>query len=285
MNSSKKENLYVNEGVYNSVVSQGMGTQINNLFKNLDLILLLTRHDFSGRYKRHRLGLWWSILTPTLTSSILYFVLKSVFDFKTLNGAGYATFLICGFLTMNLLIQGANSTGTSFMSNSGIITKIRIDLLVFPIVTSLSAYLTFILGFIPLFVISTFEMRSINWLIILVPVFGLCLTLLSLGIGILIAVYSVEYRDLQPLMNVFFNLLNFATPVIYPLSIVSGVKLKILMFNPCTEYVEVLRALVVRGYRFPELNWLLYSIMFTLLMLVISLRKLNISRSKIVRYL
>jgi ABC-type polysaccharide/polyol phosphate export permease len=106
-----------------------------------------------------------------------------------------------------------------------------------------------------------------------------------MGIGILIAVYSVEYRDLQPLMNVFFNLLNFATPVIYPLSIVSGVKLKILMLNPCSEYVEALRGLVVKNYGFPEVKWLTYAITFTMLILVTSLRKLSASKSKIVRYL
>jgi ABC-type polysaccharide/polyol phosphate export permease len=86
-------------------------------------------------------------------------------------------------------------------------------------------------------------------------------------------------------MSVFFNLLNFATPVIYPLSIVSGVKLNILMLNPCTEYVEVLRALVVKDYGFPELNWIIYSAIFTILILAIALKKLNTSKSKIVRYL
>jgi lipopolysaccharide transport system permease protein len=285
VNNFNPTDLYIDEGVYDSELARGIRAPITYLYKNLDLILLLTRHDFSGRYKRHKLGLWWSILTPTLTSSILYFVLKSVFDLKTLNGSGYATFLICGFLTMNLLIQGSTSTGTSFMSNSGIITKIRIDLLVFPIVSSLSAYFTFLLGFIPLLAISTFEMKSINSLILFVPLFGLFLTLFSLGIGILIAVYSAKYRDLQPIMSVFFNLLNFATPVIYPLSIVSGVKLNILMLNPCTEYVEVLRALVVKDYGFPELNWIIYSAIFTILILAIALKKLNTSKSKIVRYL
>ena len=78
-----------------------------------------------------------------------------------------------------------------------------------------------------------------TWWILILPVLMLIMALLGLGVGIIVSSLTTKYRDLQQLVGFGVQLLMYATPVIYPLSTITGIWRWVILANPMTPVVEV----------------------------------------------
>ncbi len=261
--------------VYDSARKTTLWGMLVESVRDRDLVWLLVKRELITRYRRSLLGLAWSLLTPIATSSVLYFVLSSVFKSKLAGGSGYAAFLMAGILVSNLLNQGGTSAGFSFSANSGIITKIRTQPLVFPFVAVAGAFINFLLGIIPLLIFLIWEGRPLRLTLLAIPVVGVFLSLLILGLGIHVATFAARYQDIHGIMGVLYNILGYATPIIYPLTITHGKLKNIIELNPLTEFVQVIRGLSMDHSYFPSAAWMLYALFFSLVLFVTSLWRLK----------
>jgi ABC-2 type transport system permease protein len=248
---------------------------LTNLVSDRDLVWLLVKRELVSRYRRSLLGLAWSLLTPIATSSVLYFVLSSVFKSRLSGGSGYAAFLMAGVLVSNLLNQGGTSAGFSFSANSGIITKIRTQPLIFPFVAVAGTFINFLLGLVPLAIFLILEKRPIRPTLLVIPIVGVFLSLLILGLGIHVATLAARYQDIHGIMGVIYNILGYATPIIYPLTITHGTLMTILQINPLTEFVQIIRGLSMDNSYYPSLAWILYALTFSILLFLTSLLRLR----------
>ena len=261
--------------VYDSAKKTTLWDLLAELVNGKDLVWLLVKRELITRYRRSLLGLAWSLLTPIATSSVLYFVLSSVFKSKLAGGSGYAAFLMAGILVSNLLNQGGTSVGFSFSANAGIITKIRTQPLLFPFVAVTGALINFLLGMIPLIIFLILEGRPLRFTLLAIPLAGIFLSMLILGLGIHVATLAARYQDIHGIMAVLYNILGYATPIIYPLTITHGKLRKILEINPLTEYVQVIRGLSIDSSYFPPTAWIVYAILFSGVLFVTSLWRLQ----------
>ena len=261
--------------VYDSAKKTTLVGMLGGIVNDRDLVWLLVKRELITRYRRSLLGLAWSLLTPIATSSVLYFVLSSVFKSKLAGGSGYAAFLMAGILVSNHLNQGGTAAGFSFSSNSGIITKIRTQPLIFPFVAVIGSFINFLLGMVPLMIFLILEKRPLHFSLILIPLVGIFLSILILGLGIHVATLAARYQDIHGIMSVVYNILGYATPIIYPLAIVHGDLRKMLELNPLTEYVQVIRGLSMDSSYFPTTFWTLYALVFTLVLFVSSMWRLR----------
>lgn len=262
---------------YNSSKKITQVTMIRDLILEYDLIWLLARRELIARYRRSFLGLAWSLITPIATSLVLYFVLSSVFKSKLVDGSGYAAFLMSGILVINHLNQGGSAVGYSFTANAGIITKVRTQSLIFPFVAVVGSFINFLLGMIPLILFILFESKTLPFTFIFIPFVGLFITILILGIGIHVTILASRFQDIHGIMGIIYNILGYATPIIYPLSITDGVVRKIILLNPFTNYVEFIRGLAIDSSYYPSLSWTLYTLILT--MIVISTAIWRLKRS------
>jgi lipopolysaccharide transport system permease protein len=135
---------------------------------------------------------------------------------------------------------------TTFQSNSGMFNKVYFPRLTIPISQAASKFMTygiqlFFLAIVYFaFVLAGASVRP-TWLLLGLPIIIGLAVLLALGLGLWVAAWSVKYRDLTNLFSFGVGLLMYATPIIYPLSMVQG-KWKLLMyFNPMTGIVEAYR--------------------------------------------
>ena len=105
--------------------------------------------------------------------------------------------------------------------------------------------------------------------LLLLPLFILMMTLLALGVGLLSAALTVKYRDLRHALPFIIQLWMFASPVIYPASIVPEKWKWLLTINPVAGIIEGFRASLAGG----AYNWkhLSISAVITLLLLVCSI--------------
>jgi ABC-type polysaccharide/polyol phosphate export permease len=264
---------------YNSSKKVTLFAMSRDLIWERDLIWLLARRELIARYRRSFLGLAWSLLTPIATSLVLYFVLSSVFKARLNGGSGYAAFLMSGILVINHLNQGGSAVGFSFTANSGIITKIRTKPLIFPCVSVIGSFINFLLGMIPLILFLLLERSNLPPTFVFIPIVGFFLAILVLGIGIHVAILASRYQDIHGIMGIIYNILGYATPIIYPLSITDGLVRQIILLNPLTNYVEFIRGLALDASYFPSLNWTLYTLFLT--MIIISSAIWRLKRSYI----
>ena len=148
---------------------------------------------------------------------------------------------MAGILLITFFSQGVTISAESIASNGAVLTKIYVPPQIFPISTALAGLVNFFIGMIPLAIVCYVSGQSLAWTLPLVVVVGICLALLTAGIGLTLSIMYIRFDDMKNIVNVLLMMLMYFTPVLYPLSILTPQLQKIIQFNPLTSYLDVFR--------------------------------------------
>lgn len=208
------------------------------------LIKQLVTRDFKTRYKRSVLGVLWSLLNPLLTMLVQYIVFSTMFKSSIQY---YHIYLLIGVVTFNFFSEACNMCLMSIIGNTNLITKVYLPKYVYPLSKVLSSSVNFLISLIPLllFVLITGLPIKRSFLLIIIPL--LFLLVFSYGIGMLLASSMVFFRDTQFLWGVFSMLWMYATPLFYPVSILSEFMQKLIEFNPLYHFILCIRTCIING--------------------------------------
>jgi len=209
--------------------------------KYAQLIRLLVNRELTLRYKRSVIGIGWTLLNPMLTSFVLWVVFSFVFASRLPGTQQYAPYLMAGILLNTFFSQGVTISAESIASNGPVLTKIYVPPQVFPISTALAGLVNFFIGMIPLTIVCLISGQSIAWTMPLVIVVGICLALLTAGIGLTLSIMYIRYDDMRNIVNVLLMILMYFTPVFYPISILSPKLQQVIQMNPLTSYLDIFR--------------------------------------------
>jgi ABC-type polysaccharide/polyol phosphate export permease len=176
-----------------------------------------------------------------LTSFVLWVVFSFVFASRLPGTQQYAPYLMAGILLNTFFSQGVTISAESIASNGPVLTKIYVPPQVFPISTALAGLVNFFIGMIPLTIVCLISGQSLAWTMPLVIVVGVCLALLTAGIGLTLSIMYIRYDDMRNIVNVLLMILMYFTPVFYPISILSPRLQQIIQLNPLTSYLDVFR--------------------------------------------
>jgi ABC-type polysaccharide/polyol phosphate export permease len=127
---------------------------------------------------------------------------------------------------------------------------------VFPISTALAGLVNFFIGLIPLSVVCLISGQSVAWTMPLVLVVGVCLALLTAGIGLTLSIMYIRFDDTRNIVSVMLMILMYFTPVFYPISILSERLQKIIILNPLTSYLDVFRWAFSNNATVTAYDWL-----------------------------
>jgi ABC-type polysaccharide/polyol phosphate export permease len=122
-----------------------------------------------------------------------------------------------------------------------VLTKIYVPPQVFPISTALAGLVNFFIGMIPLTIVCLISGQSIAWTMPLVFIVGICLALLTAGIGLTLSIMYIRFDDMRNIVNVLLMILMYFTPVFYPITILSPRLQSIIQMNPLTSYLDIFR--------------------------------------------
>ena len=176
-----------------------------------------------------------------LTSFVLWVVFSFVFASKLPGTQQYAPYLMAGILLNSFFSQGVTLSAESIANNGPVLTKIYVPPQVFPISTAMAGLVNFFIGMIPLGVVCLISGQNIAWTMPLVLIVGVCLALLTAGIGLTLSILYIRFDDSRNIVNVMLMILMYFTPVFYPISILSERLQKIIVLNPLTSYLDVFR--------------------------------------------
>jgi ABC-type polysaccharide/polyol phosphate export permease len=209
--------------------------------KYAQLIRLLVNRELTLRYKRSVIGIGWTLLNPMLTSFVLWVVFSFVFASRLPGTQQYAPYLMAGILLNTFFNQGVTFSAESIASNGSILTKIYVPPQIFPISTALAGLVNFFIGMIPLSIVCLISGQAIAWTMPLVSIVGVCLALLTSGIGLTLSILYIRFDDTRNIVGVLLMILMYFTPIFYPISILSERLQMIVSFNPLTSYLDVFR--------------------------------------------
>jgi len=201
-------------------------------FANLTLTLATT--DFKLRYFGSVLGYLWSLVRPLLFFAVLFVMFTKVFH----AGAGvphYAVYLLTSIMLWTFFIETTAGSVQCLLTREGLLRKMRFPRLVIPLSVGLTAMFNLAINFIVVFAfaLATGVTPRVGWLE-LIPLV-LLLSTLAVGVGMLLSVLYVRFRDVQPIWDVVTQVLFYASPIIYTAAKYREVSVKtehLAMVNP-----------------------------------------------------
>lgn len=249
------------------------------IWRYRDLIALFVKRNIVIQYKQTILGPLWYIIQPVLTVIMNMVVFGGIAGMST-DGVPQILFYLAGNVCWFYFSDCLNQTSKTFTDNQAMFGKVYFPRMVVPISTVLSNLLRFGIQiglFVVLYLYYFYAGTSVspNSYLLLFPVFVVLLAGLGLGFGILVSSMTTKYRDLTILFTFIVQLWMYATPIVYPLSMVPEGKLRMLILaNPMTPVIEAFKyATLGQGY----FSWtaLGYSFAFMTVLLVVGIVVFN----------
>ncbi len=227
--------------------------KLKEVWEYRDLIWLFTKQKFTVYYKQTILGPAWLILNPLITGLMYAFVFGGIAKLDT-DGVPGILFYLSGTALWTFFSSSLTKNAEAFTANAKLFGKVYFPRLTMPISNVLSSAIEFCFHFIPvaIFLIYYVIVGKVapNWTALaVIPLCLFHLGLIGLGFGIIISSLTTKYRDLSIVVGFGVTIWMYATPVVYPLSMLEeGWMKNALLFNPATMPIELYRyALLGRG--------------------------------------
>jgi lipopolysaccharide transport system permease protein len=217
---------------------------IRELWAFRELIYFLAWRDVKVRYKQTVLGVLWAVIQPFFTMVVFTLLFGQLAKIPT-DGIPGPIFYFSALVPWIYFSSTVTNAGMSLVANSGLLTKIYFPRVILPAAAALSGLVDFLISSIFLVGFIVYYGIPLGWKLLLWPVLVMLLMLLALGLGAFFAALNVKYRDIKYALPFFIQLLLFATPIIYPASMIPERFQWLLALNPLSALIEFFRYVVV----------------------------------------
>lgn len=209
----------------------------------------MVSQDLRVRYQRSFMGFLWTLINPLLMMIILTVVFSNLFPMR----GQYSLYLLAGMVPWGLLSGGVTEAASCILVNEGLIRKIYIPKLVFPLVRVLLNLVTTVLSLGALFILLIPLGARPSWPMLLLPVAMGLLFFFTLGLALFVATANTFFRDCGHLVTVFIQAWYFATPILYGVSDFPEEIQWRFWLNPAFYYIEIFHN-IIRDGQWPAAN-------------------------------
>jgi lipopolysaccharide transport system permease protein len=217
---------------------------IRELWDYRELVYFLAWRDVKVRYKQTVLGVLWAVIQPFFTMVVFTLLFGQLAKIPT-DGIPGPIFYFSALVPWIYFSSTVTNAGMSLVANSGLLTKIYFPRVILPAAAALSNLVDFLISSFFLVGFIVYYEIPLGWNLLLWPILVVLLMLLALGLGAFFAALNVKYRDVKYALPFFIQLLLFATPIIYPSSMIPERFQWLLTLNPLSALIEVFRYVVV----------------------------------------
>jgi ABC-2 type transport system permease protein/lipopolysaccharide transport system permease protein len=203
------------------------------------------------RYQRSILGFLWTLLNPLLMMATLSIVFSGLFTRDQVEN--YPLFLFAGMVPWGFLSTSVSESAHCIIANEGLIKKIYLPKLVFPLTRVLNGLVTFVLSLVAMFVLLCPMGARLTPSIVLLPLVIALFAVFILGLSLIVATANTFYRDCGHLVSVFMQAWYFMTPILIPLSAFNERVRWRFQLNPAFYFIELFHDVLVAG-RLPRIG-------------------------------
>lgn len=261
---------------------EGFRKMLSSLKKYRCLLTDLVSRDIKTKYRRSVLGVLWSILNPLFMMLVLTAIFSTLVKFPT-EDVPFSIYYLTGYIMFNFVSESTNFSLVSIIYSAGLIKKVYIPKIIFPLEKCLFSLVNF--GFSLIAAVIVFLVVGItpHWTILLFFIPVLYLFVFSFGFSLILATMNTFFRDVGYLYNVFVTVWMYLTPIIYPISILPGWMQSVVRINPLYHYVEYFRALTLYG-TIPSLGENLICLSYSLIFLFLGVMIFQKNQNKFIFY-
>jgi ABC-type polysaccharide/polyol phosphate export permease len=212
---------------------------LEELYSSRNVLYQLVSQQLILRYRRTALGFLWTLVNPLLMMSVMALVFSTLFkaDLKT-----FTIFLFSAMIPWTFFSSLVSQAGNSFINNEGLIKKIYLPKAIFPLSIAFALFIDSVLSFFALFAIIFAMGGSLSWPVLFIPIAYILLFFFSLGLGLIMSVATVFFRDLQHVILIAMQGLFFLSPIIYKHGALEGKVGWLVGLNPVVPFIELFRA-------------------------------------------
>lgn len=238
-------------------VKKELNHDVEMFKKYKNLLGELTKKNIKLKYRNSWLGILWSFLQPLLNMIVLSVVFGNLFGRDNKLFICYPVYLFTGRLLFSFFTTSTKQAMTSFRRNQAIIKKVYVPKYMYPLSSILSNFVTFAISMLCLICVWIFfKVTGISngaalqitpyALLCWVPM--LLLLIFSTGVGLILSVISVYFRDVEYIWDVVAQLLFYMVPIIYHLKKITTPWIRIVIkVNPLYSMIELFRHCILYG--------------------------------------
>lgn len=240
-NSSASE--HASTDIYLVIEPGGRAVQeeLGDLLHYRDLLYFLVRREITVRYKQTLLGALWAVLQPFMTMVVFSVFLGRLAGMPS-DGIPYPVFAYLGLLPWTYFSGSVSRASGGLVANASLLGKVYFPRVLIPLSSTLAALADF-------FIAATVLVGLMLWYgvspaasaILYLPLTALT-ALLALGVGMWLASINVQFRDVQQATPFLLQIWMFATPIVYPGSLVPQRYRFIYDLNPMAGIISAYRA-------------------------------------------
>jgi ABC-2 type transport system permease protein len=236
-----------------------MNKQILMNKTHFNLIRELAFTDFKLKYQGSVLGYLWSLVKPLMLFLVLYVVFTRVFRLGD-SIPHYPVYLLLGVVVWGFFTEMTAVSLGAIVGKGDLIRKVYFPRIVLVISGGITSLITFLLNLIIvfLFIIFThaeFSLKAPLFILLIIELF-----VLAIGVSLILSSLFVRFRDLSHIWEIILQAMFYATPILYPLSLVPSPFNKIIMLNPAAQIIQDMRYLLVTQQT--ETGWMIMRPMF-----------------------
>jgi len=217
-----------------------LGIDVQEWFRCKDIFYFLVWRDILVRYKQTLLGAAWAVLRPLITMLVFTIFLGYVVKFPS-DGIPYPLFYYSGLVIWGYFSTAVIMSSESLVGYSHLLTKVYLPRLFIPAAPIVSTLLDLFISFGLLVVMSIYYGYGPSLRLLVLPVVFSMAIVSALGTSLLVSPLVVKYRDFQNIISITIQVWMFASPVIYPYSLVPDRWKFLYGLNPLVCAIEGLR--------------------------------------------
>ncbi|HVT38733.1 MAG TPA: ABC transporter permease [Gemmatimonadaceae bacterium] len=219
-----------------------LAVNVEELWAYRSVLLILIRRDLKVRYAQTALGAGWAVLQPVIPMVIFTVVFGRLGKMPS-DGVPYPVFALAALVPWTYFSTSVLGATTSLISNPELVTKVYFPRLAIPLALVLGALVDFGIGFLLLLllmlVLGTPPRPSA---LLLIPLLVALMVMMAAGFGFWLSALSARYRDVKHVMPVVLQVLMYASPVVYPSSLVPAPYRALYAINPLVGVIDGFRA-------------------------------------------
>lgn len=215
------------------------------ILQSKDLLLAWTQRTIRGRYQQSILGWLWAIVQP-VASVIIFSIIFTRFVRVDTGDIPYPLFSYIAVAPWAFFSTSLTDMTTSLVLNFNLVTKVYFPREVLPVSSMLARLLDFaIAAVVMIALLAIYRIPVSPAALLFLPVVVLIQILLILGIGLITSAMNIFYRDVQPLLTLVIQLWFYASPIIYPVTLVPEQYRTLYYLNPMAGILEAYRAILL----------------------------------------
>jgi len=227
-----------------------MSAMLRALWHSRGFVLGSVQREFQSKYRNTMLGAVWTVLNPLAMILVYTLIFSQVMQSRLPGDAsryGYSIYLCAGVLAWGLFAEITARAQNMFLEQANLLKKISFPRICLPVIVVLNALINFgiIFGLFTVFLVATGQFPGAVF-VLLLPLLALQVAL-AIGLGLVLGVLNVFFRDIGQFFQIFIQFWFWFTPIVYPATILPAELRPLLAWNPMAAVIQSWQGVLLTG--------------------------------------